>query len=190
MWSLTLTDIVQFPAEWIGSSVYYVSGTTIEGINIFRASIDPKTRAITGPALAITTGPGMKLYPSVLPDGRVFCFQKQYMEFWKESRFLGSYSRPVKPDLSLEVGTAPETRVIVLDAKYRIDAQLNDAIASIHMYRDAMVQGSAGGIEERRNIVSGAYLLTPYLPAPADGRDWKETSMPGRLFHPPGGILQ
>jgi len=70
--NLGLKTIVQFPVGWLGDAVYYVSGTTIEGVNLFRASIDPKTWAITGPAAAITTGAGMKLYPTVMPDGRVF----------------------------------------------------------------------------------------------------------------------
>ncbi|HSA94514.1 MAG TPA: protein kinase, partial [Acidobacteriota bacterium] len=70
--NLGLTTIVQFPAGWTEKGVYYVSGTTIEGVNLFRARIDPKTRAITGPAEAITTGAGMKLSPTVMPDGRIF----------------------------------------------------------------------------------------------------------------------
>ena len=70
--NLGLKTIVQFPCAWTENAVYYVSGTTIEGVNIFRAPIDPKTLAITGPAEAITTGAGMKLNPVVMADGRVF----------------------------------------------------------------------------------------------------------------------
>jgi len=70
--NLALTTIVQFPVGWSGNSVYFVSGTTIEGVNLFRASIDPKDRTVAGPAEAITTGPGMKLFPAVMGDGRVF----------------------------------------------------------------------------------------------------------------------
>ncbi len=62
--NLSLTTIVQYPTAWIGNNVYYVSGTTIEGINLFRASIDPKTMAVTGPASAITAGSGMKIFPT------------------------------------------------------------------------------------------------------------------------------
>jgi serine/threonine protein kinase len=70
--NLGLATIVQFPVGWIGTSVYFVSGTTIEGINLFEAKIDPEDRKVTGPAEAITTGPGMKIYPAVMRDGRVF----------------------------------------------------------------------------------------------------------------------
>jgi serine/threonine protein kinase/Tol biopolymer transport system component len=70
--NLGLKTIVEFPVGWTGNDVYFVSGTTIEGINLFRASIDPKDRTVTGPATTITTGPGLKFYPTVMPDGRVF----------------------------------------------------------------------------------------------------------------------
>ncbi len=49
-------------------------------------------------------------------------------------------------------------RMIVLDAKYRVADGLNDALTSIHTYRDALVQeADAGGV---KGIVSAAYLLT------------------------------
>jgi Tol biopolymer transport system component len=70
--NLGLTTIVQYPVGWAGNNVYFVSGTTIEGINLFRASLDPKVRTVRGPAEAITTGPGMKLFPAAMPDGRIF----------------------------------------------------------------------------------------------------------------------
>ncbi len=60
-----------FPVGWSGDEVYFVSGTTIEGANLFRAHIDEKTWRIQGPAHPVTTGPGMKLFPSVMPDGRI-----------------------------------------------------------------------------------------------------------------------
>jgi serine/threonine protein kinase len=70
--NLGLTTIVKYPVEWRGDRVYYISGTTIEGMNLFRAPLDPKGRTIRGPADAITTGPGMKVFPAVMGDGRVF----------------------------------------------------------------------------------------------------------------------
>ena len=88
--NLSLKTIVQYPVAWVGHSVYYASGTTIEGVNLFRAAIDPKTRAITGPAEAITTGPGMKLYPTVLPDGRIF--------FSEMTVAMNAWSMPAKSD--------------------------------------------------------------------------------------------
>jgi Tol biopolymer transport system component len=69
--NLGLNTFVQYPVGWAEGRVYYVSGTTIEGINLFRAAIDPKDWTIRGPAEPITTGPGMKIYPAVMRDGRI-----------------------------------------------------------------------------------------------------------------------
>jgi len=71
MENLALTSIVQWPTAWSGNHVYFVSGTTIEGINVFRVPIDPGNWTISGPAEPLTTGPGMKFYASVTRDGRV-----------------------------------------------------------------------------------------------------------------------
>jgi Tol biopolymer transport system component len=70
--NLGLETIVRFPTSWSGTSLHYVSGTTIEGVNSFIARIDRKSFQITGPATAVTTGPGMKLFTQVMPDGRIF----------------------------------------------------------------------------------------------------------------------
>ncbi|MCF1183579.1 restriction endonuclease-like protein [Marichromatium gracile] len=114
---------------------------------------------------------------------RVLCFQRQYREYWVESTREGSFSRTMIPDIVLagsDLGR-PERRVIVLDAKYRINDGLNDALNSIHTYRDALVQEVASGQTE--GIVTAAYLLTPHVPAGLQP-DFKTTPVPGRLFHP------
>lgn len=114
---------------------------------------------------------------------RVLCFQRQYREYWVEDSREGSFSRTMVPDVVLagrDLG-GPERRVIVLDAKYRINDGLNDALNSIHTYRDALVQEVASGRTE--GIVTAAYLLTPHVPAGLQS-DFKATPVPGRLFHP------
>ncbi|MCR2829074.1 restriction endonuclease-like protein [Acidithiobacillus ferrooxidans] len=114
---------------------------------------------------------------------RVLCFQRQYREYWVEDSREGSFSRTMIPDVVLagrNLG-GPERRVIVLDAKYRINDGLNDALNSIHTYRDALVQEVASGRTE--GIVTAAYLLTPHVPAGLHS-DFKATPVPGRLFHP------
>jgi len=113
---------------------------------------------------------------------KVLCFQRQYREYWIEPNGEGSFSRVMIPDLVL-AGTgfnSPTRQVIVLDAKYRINDGLNDALNSIHTYRDALVQEAEGGNIE--GIVTAAYLLTPHTPVL--GSDFKTTPVPGRLFHP------
>jgi len=115
-------------------------------------------------------------------SGWSLCFQKQYREFWIEPDGQGSYSRTMTPDVVVgHDGDAPGTgRLIVLDAKYRIDQGLNDALSSIHTYRDALVREAGSG--ETEAIVTAAYLLTPHVPVLKEG--YRETPMPGRLFHP------
>lgn len=114
---------------------------------------------------------------------RVLCFQRQYREYWVEDSREGSFSRTMVPDVVLagrDLG-GPDRRVIVLDAKYRINDGLNDALNSIHTYRDALVQEVTSGRTE--GIVTAAYLLTPHVPAGLQA-DYKATPVPGRLFHP------
>jgi hypothetical protein len=111
------------------------------------------------------------------------CFQKQYREFWTEPERRGSYSRTMTPDVVAvhePIATGEASRLIVLDAKYRINEGLNDALSSIHTYRDALVQEADSGAVE--GIVTAAYLLTPHVPVLGSG--YRDTAMPGRLFHP------
>ncbi|MEE4208073.1 MAG: DUF2357 domain-containing protein [Parvularcula sp.] len=111
-------------------------------------------------------------------------FQKRYEEFWKADDGRGSFSRIMTPDIVLAGKAGDETaqaQLIVLDAKYRIDTALNDAISSIHTYRDALVEDAGSG--EFRGIVQAAYLLTPHIPQPS-AASYQKTAMPGRLFHP------
>jgi serine/threonine protein kinase/Tol biopolymer transport system component len=68
---LGLKGIVHFPAGWTGGDIYGVDGTTIEGVNLFKARIDPKDFRVGGPVSTITTGPGMKIFPTVMSDGRI-----------------------------------------------------------------------------------------------------------------------
>lgn len=116
-------------------------------------------------------------------QGKVLCFQRKYSEYWVDFDGKGSFSRSMVPDIVLAgagLGNSQEQRVIVLDAKYRINNGLNEALNSIHTYRDALVQEtSCGQIED---IVTAAYLLTPHIPNLST--DFRTTPVPGRLFHP------
>jgi hypothetical protein len=119
-----------------------------------------------------------------VPIGRdlILCFQRRYEEYWQAEGREGTFSREMIPDVVLAgkgLGTEMQT-VIVLDAKYRINGGLNDALNSIHTYRDALVREIEDGAVE--GIVTAAYLLTPH--APLLSPDFKLTAVPGRLFHP------
>ena len=114
--------------------------------------------------------------------GITLCFQRRYREYWREAEGIGSYSRDMQPDIVVEhrpQNDAAPVRLIVVDAKYRIGAALNDALSSSHTYRDAIVTAASDGTE---GAVTAAYLLTPEAPFTKEG--WKETGMPARLFHP------
>ena len=114
---------------------------------------------------------------------QLLCFQRQYREYWIEDSREGSFSRTMIPDVVIARGGlgGPDRRIIVLDAKYRINEGLNDALNSIHTYRDALVQEVGSGRTE--GIVTAAYLLTPHMPTCLQA-DFRDTPAPGRLFHP------
>lgn len=130
---------------------------------------------------AVTIATGAISVP--IGEGRVLCFQRRYREFWVEESMEGSFSRTMIPDVVL-AGTSLSSgkrEVIVLDAKYRINEGLNDALNSIHTYRDALVQEADS--EQIEGIVTAAYLLTPHVPTGLHS-DFRATPSPGRLFHP------
>ena len=145
--------------------------TGVDVGNLFIADSNGGVTFAAG-AVTVSVGSGWKL-----------CFQKQYREFWLEPDGRGSFSRTMNPDVVMgqdKTGGESNPRLIVLDAKYRIEGALNDALNSIHTYRDALVrQAESGDIE---GIVTAAYLLTPNLPMMEE--EYRATPMPGRLFHP------
>jgi predicted component of viral defense system (DUF524 family) len=107
-----------------------------EGIHVQNLFISDAARGITlaSGAVTVSMGGGWKL-----------CFKKQYREFWIEPDGRGSFSRTMIPDIAVAVEPATadgSARLIVLDTKYRIDQGLNEALSSIHAYRDACSGGS------------------------------------------------
>jgi len=144
------------------------------------AGVDLSNLFLSDAAGGVTISAGSIVVP--IGGDRVLCFQRQYREYWVEPEGAGSFSRTMVPDVVLAgtgLGSACR-RVIVLDAKYRINDGLNDALNSIHTYRDALVREAESGLPE--GIITAAYLLTPHVPTLKE--DFKETPVPGRLFHP------
>jgi serine/threonine protein kinase/Tol biopolymer transport system component len=88
--NLALTSPVQWPTAWSGNHVYFVSGMTLEGINIFRVPIDPGNWTIRGPAEPLTTGPGMKFWASATSDGHIL--------FTNMTIVLDAWSVAARPD--------------------------------------------------------------------------------------------
>jgi PD-(D/E)XK nuclease superfamily len=145
-----------------------------DGVDVRDLFIRDATGGVTlaSGAVTVSVGGGWKL-----------CFKKQYREFWIEPDGRGSYSRTMVPDVVAAhepVTNQAAARLIVLDAKYRIDEGLNDALSSIHAYSDALVHEADSGTI--KGIVSAAYLLAPHIPQLHS--NYRDTPLPGRLFHP------
>jgi len=144
------------------------------------AGVDLSNLYISDAAGGVTIAASAVVVP--FGAGNVLCFQRKYREYWIEPDGQGTFSRTMVPDVVLASPGqgSPARRVIVLDAKYRINDGLNEALNSIHTYRDALVHEVGGSQTE--SIVTAAYLLTPHVPDLA--ADFRATPVPGRLFHP------
>lgn len=147
-------------------------------VDLFGAEgVDLSGLFVGGSGITLAAGQAVVRLPTA---GFALCFQRRYREYWIEKDGRGSFSREMRPDVTIEALEGQPERLIVLDAKYRIGAGLNEALGSAHMYRDALVTPS--GASRVRQIVGAAYLLSP--DAYTASSDWQRTSMPGRLFHP------
>jgi Tol biopolymer transport system component len=69
--SLALFPAWDSPSAWAEGYIYFSTGTTVEGVNIFRTRIDKKSWKVDGRPEQITSGAGMQYQTSVLPDGRL-----------------------------------------------------------------------------------------------------------------------
>ena len=109
-------------------------------------------------------------------------FQPRYGEIWKiPAPAVGSYSRPMNPDIAIEVEALGEwIPRVILDAKYRVDQALDSAIASTHMYKDALVTEGIGGAME--HPIQSAFLLTPNRDVKDMGAEWREADAPDVFF--------
>ena len=88
----------------------------------------------------------------------------------------------MRPDVTIRwAGEGNAGSLIVLDAKYRIEEGLAEALNSIHTYRDALVREAGTGAVS--GIVTAAYLRAPHVSDPVDDAGYRDTAMPGRLFH-------
>jgi hypothetical protein len=144
------------------------------------SGVDLKSLFVNEASGGVTISSGAVVVP--IGGDRSLCFQRKYREYWVEPDGRGSFSRDMIPDIVFVDAVAGKANrsVIVLDAKYRINDGLNDALNSIHTYRDALVQEAETGSIE--GVVTSAYLLTPHIPVLSS--DFKDTPVPGRLFHP------
>lgn len=144
--------------------------------------VDLKALFLPDASGGVTIAAGAVVVPA--GNGLALSFQRQFREFWVEPEARGSFSRTMTPDVTVTRaqpdGPGVAKPLVILDAKYRIDEGLNAALNSIHTYRDALVREATTGTIE--GVVRAAYLLTPHVPTLES--DYRDTAMPGRLFHP------
>jgi eukaryotic-like serine/threonine-protein kinase len=88
--NLALPAVWSYPSAWAGDFVYYATGTTVEGVNLFRTAIQPASWQIPGKPERLTSGAGMQIQPSVAQDGR--------MLYANEGVSMNIWSLAAKPD--------------------------------------------------------------------------------------------
>ena len=96
--ALSLPPVWHSPYSWSGSYIYYSTGTTVEGVNLYRARIDRSGWKVSGPAERITSGAGMQFGSSVLKDGRLIYASMNWL--------TNIWTLEAKPDLG-RVGGKP-----------------------------------------------------------------------------------
>lgn len=104
-------------------------------------------------------------------------FQRAFGECWRDPAGVGSTSRTMVPDIVVFVEGRPAA--VTLDAKYRVDGGVADAMTSAHTYRDAIVRRLGGTTSP---LLAGSFLLSPQRIEPEG--DWKAAGSPARFFHP------
>lgn len=117
-------------------------------------------------------------------QGNILRFKPVYNEVWRSTDGVGSYTRPMIPDIVLEVNGGDTRRIVVLDSKYRVEVELNSAISSIHMYKDALIQeGESLSGREDRQIVGCGMVVVPNVPRSLKpSADWRNEKMPIVIF--------
>jgi len=78
MENLPSLDLVQFPSVWLPGRLLFIAGTTIEGLNLYRAQINDEGK-ISGPAEPLTAGPGMSWLPTVSASGHIALSRFQWV---------------------------------------------------------------------------------------------------------------
>jgi len=100
-------DIVQFPSVWLPGKLLLLAGTTIEGINLYRARISDEGK-INGPAEPLTTGPGMSWLPTVSASGRIALARFYWVIHLWEVSLDPETGRPIGPPHRITDDASPK----------------------------------------------------------------------------------
>jgi serine/threonine protein kinase len=78
-----MSDFVNLPSVWLPERLLFIAGTTIEGMNLYRARISDEGH-ISGPSEGLTVGPGMTWTPQVSNSGRIALSRFMFvMHLWE-----------------------------------------------------------------------------------------------------------
>jgi len=146
---LALPPIWQSPYAWKGDYIYYATGTTVEGVNLFRVKIDRSNWKFKGLSQRITSGPGIQFLPSVLPNGSII-----YNNFnW----VTNIWTLAANPDLGLITGD-PIPRAEDLMAKFNPSISLDGTWLAYNAFGGLKRVHSEVRLE---NLISGEEKIIP-----------------------------
>jgi Tol biopolymer transport system component len=107
MEALPQIDFVQTPSLWLPGQILFIAGTTIEGVNLYRARISGEGE-VSGPREPLTAGPGMTWLPSASRDGRLALSRFQWVVHLWEVPLDPTNGRPVGPPRRITEDDAPK----------------------------------------------------------------------------------
>ncbi|WP_406633619.1 DUF2357 domain-containing protein [Pseudarthrobacter quantipunctorum] len=176
--SVPLQETYRLYETWVALRLARAAGTLDSGLDASSMFIDDPSKGKLTLSLNST---------AVEFKGHTLRFKPVFEEVWRTQDGIGSYSRRMIPDVVLEFpGPKGLKNFLILDAKYRVEAQLNEAIVSLHMYKDALIQENRSsptiGERDRALVVSG-YVIVPAAPSGMNGdTNWRTEKMPTVLF--------
>jgi Tol biopolymer transport system component len=147
--NLALPPATLYPGVWLGTNVYFVYGTTIEGMNVFRVPIDPKSWTISGPAIPVTNGPGMKITLSAARDGRIV--------YANVTAVIDAWGAAARPD---DAFVSTDFRKITQDTMQKFNPSISRDGTKLAFTAFGGLQG--GRLEVRwRDLSSGRETILP-----------------------------
>jgi len=123
---------LQYPCGWAGDYIYYSSGSTAEGLNLYRVRITPRPWRLSGLPERLTSGPGFQQSVSVAKDGLMLYSNST----WK----MTVWAVPFDANRGTVTG---EMRQLPSDEMVKI-------FPAISRDGGAVVYGAFGGMQEHR----------------------------------------
>jgi Tol biopolymer transport system component len=100
-------DVVHVPSLWLPGELLFVAGTTIEGVNLYRARISTEGE-VRGPIETLTAGPGMTWLPTISRDRRLALDRFQYVVHLWEVPLDTATGRPAGAPRRITHDAAPK----------------------------------------------------------------------------------